>query len=77
MGPAAQRRPLPWWMLVPGRRVPGTRLRDYLALLKLLRAGRDATVADCLDPGSVLYRRLWEPLAVAALNIAPERDRHA
>ncbi|UEM01446.1 hydroxysqualene dehydroxylase HpnE [Skermanella rosea] len=65
--------PLPWWMLVPGRRVPGTRLRDYLALLKLLRAGRDATVADCLDPGSVLYRRLWEPLAVAALNIAPER----
>lgn len=64
---------LPWWMLMPSRRVPGTRLRDYLALLRLLRAPEHATVADCLDPDSLLYRRLWEPLAVAALNIAPDR----
>jgi len=63
--------PVPWWMLVAGRRVPGTSWRDYLGLLKLLRAPVDATVADCLDTRSVLYRRLWEPLAVAALNIDP------
>jgi squalene-associated FAD-dependent desaturase len=63
--------PIPWWMLVPGRRVPGTGWRDYLGLLKLLRAPGNATVAECLDTGSVLYRRLWEPLAIAALNIDP------
>ena len=32
---------MPWWMLAPRRRVPGTRLRDYLALLALRRAGAD------------------------------------
>ena len=53
------------------RRVPGTGWRDYLGLLKLVRAPRPATVAECLDTGSVLYKRLWEPLAVAALNIDP------
>lgn len=63
--------PLPWWMLAPSRRVPGTGWRDYLGLLKLLRTRPDATVAECLDTRSVLYRRLWEPLAVAALNIDP------
>ena len=30
--------PVPWWMLAPSRRVPGTGWRDYLGLLKLLRA---------------------------------------
>ncbi|WP_051513485.1 hydroxysqualene dehydroxylase HpnE [Skermanella stibiiresistens] len=64
--------PLPWWMLVPSRRVPGTRFRDYLALLKLLRAAPGATVGDRLDTTSTLYKRLWEPLAVAALNIDPK-----
>ena len=41
--------PVPWWMLAPSRRVPGTGWRDYLGLLKLLRAPRAATVAECLD----------------------------
>src|SRR4051812_13309391 len=36
---------LPLWVLSPGRRVPGTRLADYLQLLALLRARPDATVA--------------------------------
>lgn len=60
--------PLPWWILAPGRRVPGTVARDYLAALRLARAGDDDTVVDCLDPGSALFERFWEPLAVAALN---------
>jgi len=63
--------PVPWWMLAPSRRVPDTGWRDYLGLLKLLRAPKLATVASCLDTSSVLYKRLWEPLAVAALNIDP------
>jgi hydroxysqualene dehydroxylase len=63
---------LPWWVLMPSRRVPGTTLRDYLAARRLRDAGAGATVADCLDPQSVLYRRLWQPVAVAALNTAAE-----
>ena len=62
--------PLPWWMLVPARRVPGMRLWDALPALGLHRASATATVADVLRPGT-LYRRLLEPLAIAALNTAP------
>jgi squalene-associated FAD-dependent desaturase len=58
---------VPWWVLSRGRRVPGTRVRDYLALLALRRAGATQTVQDVLG-GGVLYRRLLEPLAIAALN---------
>ena len=61
---------VPWWLLVPGRRVPGMTLRDALPALKLHRAPPGATVADVLRPGT-LYRRLLEPLAIAALNTAP------
>jgi hydroxysqualene dehydroxylase len=63
---------LPWWVLAPRRRVPGTTWRDYLAARRLRDAGADATVADCLDPSVALYRRLWQPVAVAALNTAAE-----
>jgi len=59
---------VPWWVLSRGRRVPGTRARDYLALLALRRAGAQQTVHEALGGGGALYRRLLEPLAVAALN---------
>ncbi|HXQ50495.1 MAG TPA: hydroxysqualene dehydroxylase HpnE [Stellaceae bacterium] len=62
---------VPWWLLDRARRVPGTRLRDYLGAVALARAGRDRTVAQVLDPRTALYRRFWRPLAVAALNTAP------
>ncbi len=62
---------LPWWVLARGRRVPGTRAADYLGIARLLAASRDATVSECLDAGSTLFRRLWDPLTVAALNAAP------
>ena len=64
---------LPWWILFAGRRVPGTVPRDYLSLLALRRAGADTSVAAALDTGSPLYRRLLEPLAIAALNTPPEQ----
>jgi squalene-associated FAD-dependent desaturase len=64
---------LPWWILCPGMRVPDTRVVDYLAALSLRRADPAATVAEVLDPGRRLYHRLWEPLAVAALNTSAER----
>ncbi len=70
VAPSAGR--LPWWLFQRQRRVPGTRARDYLALLRLLRAGPVATVTQTLDDGGALYRRLLEPLAIAALNTPPQ-----
>ena len=31
--------PIPWWILDPRRRPPGTRLREYLAMTGLLTSG--------------------------------------
>ncbi len=64
--------PVPWWLLDPRRRVPGTGLGAYVAGLRLARAGPSDTVADCLDSTDLLWARFWEPLTVAALNTAPE-----
>ncbi len=64
---------IPWWVLQKATRIPGTRLRDYLGLLRLKGAGVEATVAGLLSghTGSV-YARMIEPLAIAALNTRPE-----
>ncbi len=64
--------PFPFWIFRKSRRVPGSRPGHYLQALRLARAGAKATVADCFDTGLPLYRRLWEPLAVAALNTSAE-----
>ncbi len=64
--------PLPWWLLMPSRRVPDSRLSDYLGSgFRLLTAGAGATVADCIAPAHPLYRSFWEPLTLAALNAEP------
>lgn len=59
----------PQWIFDPARRVPSTRAIDYLQALRLAWAGEGTTVADCLG-GGLLFRRLWEPLAVAVLNVS-------
>ncbi len=62
---------VPWWLLSRRRRVPGARLSEFLSVLALRRAGPEATVGDVLRRGE-LYRRLLEPLAIAALNTPVE-----
>lgn len=62
----------PWWMFLPSRRVPGTMLHHYLALLKLKKATKDDRVASLLGGSVNLYNRLLKPLAIAALNTMPE-----
>ena len=64
--------PLPWWIMAPGRRVPGSRARHYLAGLALARAGEGDTVAGRLGGTGPLLERLWEPLTVAVLNASVE-----
>ena len=63
--------PIPWWVASPSRRVPGTGWLDYLAAARLAFARPGASVADVL-PHDELYRILWEPLAVSALNTPVE-----
>ena len=62
---------IPWWVLSRKRRAPGTHATDHLALLRLRRITNDATIAASLRK-DVFYRRLIEPLAVAALNTPPD-----
>lgn len=64
--------PLPWWVLAPGRRVKGTGPLDYLPARRLADAPADMAVSRALDPSAVIFRRLWQPLAVAALNTEVE-----
>lgn len=63
---------LPMWLLRAKGRVPGTRLRDYLGAARLAVAVEDATIAAAMDTRSPAFRRLWQPLAVAALNTETE-----
>jgi hydroxysqualene dehydroxylase len=64
--------PVPWWIFSAARRVPGSRPADYWRALRLAWAGDDATVAECLGADNILFKRFWEPLAVAVLNTAAE-----
>ncbi|HSO41605.1 MAG TPA: hydroxysqualene dehydroxylase HpnE [Rhodospirillales bacterium] len=60
--------PLPWWILAPSRRVPGTAPGDYLKALRIARVKPAATVAQCLNGNGQAFARFWEPLAVSVLN---------
>jgi hypothetical protein len=62
---------VPWWVLDPIRRVPGTRAWDYLPVLRLLRAPEGASVGDQFDCSGPLYDRLIRPFLLAALNTEP------
>ena len=64
---------VPWWIFNATRRVPDTKVSDYLSVLKLLGAGPNDTVADCIGTTGTLYRNFWEPLTVGAINTAPEQ----
>jgi hydroxysqualene dehydroxylase len=62
---------LPFWIFDPKRRVPGTRAFDYLSLARLLFADPSKPVGKIIACEGVLYKRLVEPLLLAALNIDP------
>jgi len=67
------RGPVPLWLFDARRRVPETRLADYLADgWRLATAGPDAKVSECLRGDGPLWERFWRPLVVAALNTVPE-----
>jgi squalene-associated FAD-dependent desaturase len=62
---------LPWWIAVPGRRVPGTKALDYLAPLGLFKADKNKSIGAAMTCSGLLYERLWRPFFLAALNTEP------
>lgn len=63
---------VPWWILDSRRRVPGTRVADYLPLGRLLKAPAGQTVGEVVTGRGALWRRLLEPFFVSALNTRAE-----
>jgi squalene-associated FAD-dependent desaturase len=62
---------LPLWVFDEARRVPDTGLLDYLALMPLIWASPRKLVGDTIPCEGTLYRRLVQPLLLAALNVDP------
>ena len=62
---------LPLWVFDRARRVPDTGLLDYLALMPLMWASKARLVGDAIPCRGTLYRRLVQPLLLAALNVDP------
>lgn len=63
--------PLPWWVLTPSRRVPGSRLADYLPLAKLLAKAPGATLGQRITAAGPVWEKLLEPVLLAVLNTPP------
>lgn len=59
---------IPWWVLNPRCRAPGSHLHDYLGGLKILQEDPFAVVAKLVGDDGPAVRGFWEPLVVAALN---------
>jgi hydroxysqualene dehydroxylase len=64
--------PIPWWILAAGRRVPGTRFGDYLAVATLMRRHAGRRIEEVLPCRGVLWEKFLRPLLVSILNTAPE-----
>jgi squalene-associated FAD-dependent desaturase len=63
---------LPWWILQPSRRVPGTGILDYLALGAILRPSGAARLGERIPLRGAVFDRFLEPMIVAVMNEAPQ-----
>ncbi|MDR3423761.1 MAG: hydroxysqualene dehydroxylase HpnE [Alphaproteobacteria bacterium] len=63
---------VPWWIFDKKRRVPGTKITDYLLALRVMLGGASGTLEGLVNPDNMLYRRFWEPFIIGALNTQPE-----
>jgi len=61
---------IPWWIAAPARRVPGTRMADYVPLARLL-AKQEGRIDARIEPEGPVWSHLIEPILLAALNTAP------
>ncbi len=63
--------PLPWWIFVPDRRVPGTEAGDYLMLAPLLLRHEGKRIDEVIHCAGPLWDRLFGPFLLGALNTEP------
>jgi squalene-associated FAD-dependent desaturase len=63
--------PIPWWVLMKSRRVPGTRAADYLGLAGLMKLKSGRRVDQVLNCAGPLWERLMAPFLLSALNTEP------
>jgi squalene-associated FAD-dependent desaturase len=63
---------LPWWIFDAERRVPGSHAVDYLRAASLAWSRAKDVIPARLGTENVLFRRLWQPFAIAALNTETE-----
>lgn len=63
--------PLPWWVLARGRRVPGSRLREYGRLARIAWGSQQDRVADRIAAAGPVWDRLLAPVLLAAMNTDP------
>ncbi|HEY0219887.1 MAG TPA: FAD-dependent oxidoreductase, partial [Afipia sp.] len=64
---------LPLWLFNARKRVPDTRVSDYLKLMPLAWASTASLVGNTITCEGTLYRRLVHPLLLSALNIDPPK----
>jgi squalene-associated FAD-dependent desaturase len=64
--------PVPWWIMSSRRRVPETRVADYLALITLMRPHPGRRIDEVVSCHGVAWERLLRPLLVSILNTIPE-----
>ena len=65
---------VPWWILQRDARVPETRAPQYLGRAEAAAGSAVRNRGSVCSAGkATLYRRLWEPLAIAALNTSAEQ----
>lgn len=63
---------IPWWILDPRRRVPGTRVGEYVAIASLMRHHPGRRIDEVLPCEGALWQRFLRPLFVSVLNTPPE-----
>ncbi len=63
---------IPWWLFSKNRRIPDTKISDYLSVLRVMHAKPHETVAELTQHTGKLYERFWEPLCIAVLNTTPD-----
>jgi hydroxysqualene dehydroxylase len=63
---------IPWWLLDRGRRVPGTRVDEYIAIARLMRRQPGRRIDEVLPCEGPLWAKFLRPLLISVLNTSPE-----
>ena len=64
--------PIPFWIFDSKRRVPGTKVSEYVILAKILQAKPNQRLGDLVSSHGMLWERLLKPFFVGALNTDPK-----